>query len=135
MTTPTPAEVAIGPVLTSATWWEATAEGRLLLLRCPVCSTTWLPWMPYCPECGPASVPYVIESGGRGSLYSWVVIHYSVSAEDKTPFTVGSVLLEEGAMIYGRLTADAAASPRADTLLVAVFAQRDGRTVVDFAPR
>lgn len=124
-----------GPVLTSEGWWSAAAEGRLLVLRCPACTSAWLPWMPHCPECGPTTAPVVVQSAGLGTLYSWVVIHYSVSAADETPFTVGSVLLEEGAMMYGRLTPDAALQVRAELPLQAVFGEREGRPMVSFAPR
>jgi uncharacterized OB-fold protein len=117
---------------TAADWWAATAQRRLLLLRCPDCGTTWLPWMPHCPEHGPTTEPETIESAGRGRLYSWVVIHYSVSAPDDVPFTVASVLLDEGAMIYGRLAVEPGADLQADAPLTAEFVPRDGRTVIDF---
>jgi uncharacterized OB-fold protein len=121
--------------LTADGWWQAAADRQLLLSRCRVCSTTWLPWMPHCPECGLAGDPEVIESTGEGTLYSWVVVHYSMSQPDDAPFTVGSVLLDEGAMFYGRLTAEAAAAVRADLPLAARFVERDGRTVIDFGLR
>lgn len=119
--------------LTPAAWWEASAEGRIELLRCPQCHGTWLPWMPHCPDCGPGTGPEAIVSTGRGTIYTWVVIHYSVSVPDEVPFTVAAVQLEEGAMIYGRLTPEAAADVRAGAEVEAVFVQRDGRTVADFA--
>jgi uncharacterized OB-fold protein len=125
--------MSVTPVrATPADWWAATAEGRLLLLRCPTCGCTWLPWMPHCPEHGPTTEPETIESAGTGVLYSWVVIHYSVSEPDEVPFTVASVLLDEGAMIYGRVDVKSSADLVANARVTAEFVPRHGRTVVDF---
>ena len=118
--------------ITPAGWWAATAEGRLLLLRCPECGSTWLPWMPHCPEHGPTTEPETIESAGLGTVYSWVVIHYSISEPDQVPFTVGSVLLDEGAMMYGRLRVSPRTQVSPDASAIAEFVPRGDRTVVDF---
>ena len=102
------------PELSPADWWQGVADERLLLLRCPVCSATWVPWMPHCPDCGPGTGPRAIESAGRGTLYSWVVVQHSVSMPEEPPFTVASVRLDEGAMIYGRLTVEPSGNELAD---------------------
>jgi uncharacterized OB-fold protein len=113
-------------------WWAAVADGRILLRHCLSCGTHWLPWTPYCPECGPGPGSEWVESGGRGTLYSWVVVRHSVGSPDEVPFTVAAVLLEEGAQLYGRL-----AYPDrplvGDEPVHARFEQRDGRTVVAFS--
>jgi uncharacterized OB-fold protein len=115
-------------VLTPERWWEALADERLLMLRCPVCRAAWMPFMPHCPDCGRGPVPLVVESGGRGTLYSWVGIQSSISSPEEAPFVVGSVLLDEGAMIYGRVVGE----PSADARVEAVFVDRGDRTTVDF---
>lgn len=117
-----------GNTLTPATWWEAAAEHRLQVLRCPDCAAAWLPWMPHCPDCGRGPEPEVVESSGRGSIYSWVGVQSSISAPGEAPFVVASVLLEEGAMIYGRLNGE----PAAAAAVHAVFVERGGRTTVEF---
>ncbi|MFN8217821.1 MAG: OB-fold domain-containing protein [Solirubrobacterales bacterium] len=114
--------------LTPAEWWEAAERGHLLVLRCPVCGAAWLPFMPHCPDCGRGSEPRVVESSGRGTIYSWVGIEASISAPDETPFVVASVRLEEGAMIYGRLIGE----PSAEGAVRAVFVEHAGRTTVEF---
>lgn len=115
--------------LSPAKWWEGAAEERLLVLRCPVCTAGWLPFTPYCPDCGRGPDPEVVESSGRGTIYSWVGVRSSVSAPEESPFVVASVMLDEGTMIYGRLVGD----PAAGAEVAAVFVERDGRTTVDFA--
>jgi uncharacterized OB-fold protein len=115
--------------LSPGRWWQAAGEGRLLILRCPVCDSSWLPWMPHCPECGRGPTPDVVESTGRGTIYSWVGVRSSISSPDEAPFVVASVKLDEGAMIYGRLRDE----PVADGQVEAVFVERGDRTTIDFA--
>lgn len=111
-------------------WWSAVSEGRILLLQCKRCDAAWLPWMPHCPDCGSGSQTTTIEASGRGTLYSWVVVHSSQSCPDEVPFTVAAVRLDEGAVLYGRLRSGAV--PVADAPVRAGFVEREGRTVIDF---
>lgn len=113
-------------------WWTAVADGRLLLRHCLSCGTHWLPWSPYCPECGPGPAAEWVESAGRGTLYSWVGVHYSASAPQDVPFTVASVLLAEGAMLYGRLAHPGRALVGDEPVRVR-FELGDGRIVVAFS--
>ncbi len=53
-------------------FWDATAEGRLLLPRCEECRTViWYP-RPFCPACGSLRVAWS-EASGRGTIYSFTV--------------------------------------------------------------
>lgn len=53
-------------------FWDATAEGRLLLPKCDDCqSMIWYP-RPFCPACASLKVSWV-EASGRGSIYSFTV--------------------------------------------------------------
>ncbi len=53
-------------------FWDATAEGRLLLARCEDCQTLiWYP-RPFCPSCASLKVGW-FEASGRGSVYSFTV--------------------------------------------------------------
>ena len=113
-------------------WWAAVAQGRLLLRRCLSCGTHWLPWSPHCPECGPGPAAEWAESSGRGTLYSWVGVHYSASAPQDVPFTVAAVLLAEGAVLYGRL-AHPERPLRGDEAVRVRFEPGDGRVVVAFS--
>jgi uncharacterized protein len=54
------------------TYWDATAEGRLLLPRCEDCQTVvWYP-RPFCPECASLRIGW-FEASGRGHVYSFTV--------------------------------------------------------------
>jgi uncharacterized protein len=53
-------------------FWDATAQGTLLLPRCLSCSTfIWYP-RAFCPACGSQSVEWV-EASGRGTIYSYTI--------------------------------------------------------------
>jgi len=53
-------------------FWEATAEGRLVLPKCQECDTLiWYP-RPFCPNCASTRVEWIAASG-RGSIYSFTV--------------------------------------------------------------
>jgi uncharacterized protein len=53
-------------------FWDATAEGRLVLPRCVECDTVvWYP-RPFCPSCGSLKVSWV-QASGRGTVYSFTV--------------------------------------------------------------
>ena len=66
---PAPAPVVLPEV---KSFWDATAEGRLLLPRCEDCQTViWYP-RPFCPACGSLRVTW-FEASGRGTVYSYTV--------------------------------------------------------------
>lgn len=69
-TLPTPA-----PPVTPETkpFWDATAEGRLVLPKCRPCRTVF--WYPraICPNCHAIDVEW-IDAAGRGTIYSFTVI-------------------------------------------------------------
>ena len=88
----------------SAFFWQGLRERRLLIQRCLGCRRHRFPPLPACPECGdPRSA--IEACAGRGSLYSWIVVHHAFSdvfSED-VPYTVGVVELEEGCRVLARL--------------------------------
>jgi uncharacterized OB-fold protein len=53
-------------------FWDATAEGRLVLPRCESCQALiWFP-RPFCPSCASTNISW-IDASGRGSVYSFTV--------------------------------------------------------------
>jgi uncharacterized OB-fold protein len=66
---PAPAPVVLPEV---KPFWDATAEGRLVLPKCSDCGTLiWYP-RPYCPACASLNVEW-IDASGRGTVYSFTV--------------------------------------------------------------
>jgi uncharacterized protein len=66
---PAPAPVVLPEV---KQFWDATAEGRLLLPRCEACQTIiWFP-RPFCPACSSLNIGWFAASG-KGTIYSYTV--------------------------------------------------------------
>jgi uncharacterized protein len=77
-------------------FWDATAQGRLLLARCDRCdAVVWYP-KTYCSECGGLSVSWR-EAAGTGTVYSFTVAHRGPGAfGDAAPYVIAYVELAEG---------------------------------------
>jgi uncharacterized protein len=85
-------------------WWDALAEGRLMLPRCRRCERFHFPPMPACPHCG-AGDHDEVASTGAGAVYSWIVVHRSLDPAfaDQVPYTIVTVDLDDGVRMFGRL--------------------------------
>ena len=80
-------------------FWDATAEGRLVLPRCLECQTLiWYP-RPFCPACASTRVEW-IEASGRGTIYSFTVNRRGVADlpayRDAGVYVLAYVELDEG---------------------------------------
>lgn len=92
------------PVMTKDTsfFWEAAAEGRLVIQRCKACRRLRHPPMPACPHC--RSLEWdTIDSEGRGTLVTFTVVHRPVVPPFKAPYVVGVVALAEGTRLVAEL--------------------------------
>jgi uncharacterized OB-fold protein len=119
------------PELSSEDWWSALAQSELLLLKCQLCGASWIPFMRVCPECGYDDAR-VIKASGRGFIYSWVVIHRSVTHPEDTPFAIAQVQLAEGPRLDGRIACEGV-DLQAGLPVHAIFEKRDGLVVVGFS--
>jgi uncharacterized OB-fold protein len=78
------------------TFWERAAQRQLAIPRCDGCGAyVWYP-EPECPACNGETLTWVPMSG-RGTLYSWVVVHHAFlpAFAGKVPFVPALVALEE----------------------------------------
>ena len=84
-------------------FWEGCKRHELLLQKCTGCGRMRSA-SPTCPECWSMEHEWV-RSGGRGTVYSWVVIHqrYNRAFEDDLPYNVAIVELEEGPRLVANL--------------------------------
>jgi len=83
-------------------FWDATAEGRLLLPKCQECAgLIWFP-RPFCPQCGSLKIDWV-QASGKGTIYSFTVNRRGagdlVEYKDPVPYVLAYVELEEGLRI------------------------------------
>jgi uncharacterized OB-fold protein len=92
------------PAITSLTrpFWDAAAEGRLLLPRCNACGRHFFRPEVACTHCFATDWQWVAASG-RGTLYSHSVVHRAPAPGFAVPFVLAVVELEEGPVMFSNL--------------------------------
>jgi uncharacterized OB-fold protein len=92
------------PALTqdNAFWFEGAAAHRLLIQRCTSCGTLRHPPLPACARCRSFEWD-TVESSGRGTLFSFVVVHYPKVPAFDYPLPIGLVELEEGTRVVANI--------------------------------
>lgn len=77
-------------------FWEATADGSLLLCQCTECMSVFYYPRTRCPKCGDPNGEWV-EASGQGTVYSYTVTRQTGGDyAEATPFVLAYVELEEG---------------------------------------
>ncbi|MHB8219204.1 MAG: bifunctional MaoC family dehydratase N-terminal/OB-fold nucleic acid binding domain-containing protein [Acidimicrobiales bacterium] len=84
-----------------AFWFEGARRHRLLIQRCAGCGELRHPPLPACASCRSFEWD-TVEASGRGTVFSFVVVHYPQVPAFDYPLAIGLVELEEGT----RLVAD-----------------------------
>lgn len=80
----------------TAEFWDACAEGRLVVPRCDDCGDLfWYPRL-VCPLCGSSSVTYT-EVNGRGTIYACTVVRRGEGPfRAAAPYVLAMVQLADG---------------------------------------
>jgi uncharacterized protein len=86
----------------NAFWFEGARAHHLLIQHCTSCGTLRHPPLPACAVCGSLEWDSV-ESSGRGTVYSYVVVHYPQVAAFEYPLPIGLIELEEGTRVVANL--------------------------------
>ena len=86
----------------NAFWFEGARAHRLLIQHCTSCGTLRHPPLPACATCGSFEWD-TVEASGRGTLYSYVVVHYPQVPAFEYPLPIGLVELEEGTRLVANL--------------------------------
>ena len=118
------------------TWWDAAAEGRLLVVRCEACGEAHYYPRPFCPRCGDEAVHWEAVSG-RATLYTWSVVHQNdlPPFRDKVPYVAAVVDLDEGPRMMTNVVIDDPAGLRVGMALVVDFEElADGFHIPVFRP-
>ncbi|MEV8306921.1 Zn-ribbon domain-containing OB-fold protein [Streptomyces flavidovirens] len=78
-------------------YWDAAAEGRLLLRRCRACARPHHYPREFCPYCWSEDVDWE-EASGRATLYTWSVVHRNdlPPFDARVPYVAAVVDLAEG---------------------------------------
>ena len=83
------------PTPLSKPHWDAARDGRLVYQRCADCGARVFIPQPACTSCLGPRLEWA-ESSGRGTLYSYTIVHRPQRPEFQVPYAVGIVELEEG---------------------------------------
>jgi uncharacterized OB-fold protein len=93
--TPAISHPAVNPE--NAAFWEAAAQGKLLIKHCLTCAAAHFYPRARCPFCRSEDTTWK-ESSGKGKIYS-----YTVMRRASPPFCVAYVTLPEGPTIFTNL--------------------------------
>ncbi len=83
-------------------FWDAISAGRLIVQRCSSCEKTFFRPEVACPHCFSTEWRW-IESSGRGTLYSFSIVHRAPSPAFKAPFIFAAVDMEEGWTMFSNV--------------------------------
>ncbi len=86
----------------SAVFWDAAAEGRLVAQRCADCGVLRHPPRPMCPHCRSLATETAPLSG-RGTLYSYAILHHPQNPAFDYPLAAALVDLDEGVRLVSNL--------------------------------
>jgi len=83
-------------------WWDRINEGELPIQRCKGCGTLRHPPRPMCWKCQSLEWDHLAASG-KGTIYSYVVVHRPPFPGYEYPLVVAVVELDEGTRIVSNL--------------------------------
>lgn len=83
-------------------FWEGARAGKLLIQRCKGCGLLRHPSGPVCTKCHSFEWD-TVQASGRGTVYSFVVMHYPEVAPFDHPNPIVLVELEEGTRLISQL--------------------------------
>lgn len=83
-------------------FWDGVREGRLLIQRCKGCGTLRHPPGPVCEKCHSFEWD-TLQASGRGTVYSFIVMHYPEVPPFDHPNPIGLIELEEGTRLIAQL--------------------------------
>jgi uncharacterized OB-fold protein len=86
----------------NAFWFEGARAHTLLIQHCTSCGTLRHPPLPACAVCGSLEWD-TVQSTGRGTLFSYVVVHYPQVPSFEYPLPIGLIELEEGTRLVANL--------------------------------
>jgi uncharacterized OB-fold protein len=83
------------PTELSAPYWDAARRGELLYVRCGTCGTVFFPPLEACINCQSQDLTWE-RSVGRGTVYTYTVLHGAPSAGFPVPSVLAIIDVDEG---------------------------------------
>ncbi len=117
------------PNVETQPFWDAAAEGKLLIKRCGACGEPHYYPRALCPFCLSADTRWE-EAAGTGTVYSLSTMRRGKDA----PYTLAYVTLDEGPAVLTNLAGDPDTLAIGQRVRVAFAATEGGPPVPMFAP-
>lgn len=100
-----PREITSDSPLTLPGFFSAMAEEKLLAAKCSECGKRMIPPRPACYQCGSRAIE-IEEQPMSGKIISYTEVYRPPPPfADLAPITIGTIELDSGARITGRVTA------------------------------
>jgi uncharacterized OB-fold protein len=85
-------------------WRLKKSKYRLVGTHCSSCNSIYFPPKTFCPQCRRSGKIKEIFLSGKGKIVSFTVIRVAPKGfEDKVPYVIGIIELEEGTLISGEI--------------------------------
>jgi 3-oxo-4,17-pregnadiene-20-carboxyl-CoA hydratase alpha subunit len=108
----------------NAFWFDGARAHQLLIQHCTSCGTLRHPPLPACGNCRSFEWD-TVEASGRGTLYSYVVVHYPQVPSFDYPLPIGLIALEEGTRVVANIDGVAPGALQIGMELTALFVDFD----------
>lgn len=90
------------PAMLTTEFWEEIKKGKLVRPVCQDCDNSFFSPQTLCPQCQSDNWKFR-ESSGKGSIYSFTIVHRPPDNAYPTPYIIIDVELEEKWRMYSRL--------------------------------
>lgn len=117
------------PTALSRPHWDGCKEGRLRVQRCADCGAFVFIPQPLCTRCHGDRLEWT-ESTGRGTVYSYTIVHRPPRPEFDVPYVVAIVELEEGWFMLTNIVGCEPADVSVGLAVRVEFEERAGQVVV-----
>ncbi|GHS96709.1 hypothetical protein AGMMS50276_15530 [Synergistales bacterium] len=116
-------------------FWDSLQDEKLMVQKCQKCGNVQFPPSPVCTHCLSNDVKW-IPCSGKATLWSKVTFHkFYLEPYNDVPYSVVMAKLEEGPVVTGRISEEAASKTPFDAPLSAAYVKTaDGTVVVEFVP-
>lgn len=122
------------PTEISRPYWEACARHELLLQWCTACDRPQFYPRSVCARCGGSALEWR-RASGRGTVYTYSVVHRAPDPAVATPYVVALVDLDEGVRMMSNIVGCDPASVRVGMTVRVTFEDLgDGASLPVFSP-
>jgi uncharacterized OB-fold protein len=115
------------PDLETQPYWDAARDRRLLIKHCNACGQDFFYPRTHCPNCWSADTEWK-EANGRGRVYTFTIVYQNdlPPFNERVPYVVAIVELEEGVRMTSNIEGVAPEDVRCDMPVQVAFREEGG---------